>query len=303
MKQLIALMVTLVCAAASSDLRFKPAGGGEFEFDTGVLRGKLRPGGKSQGLSSVVHIPSGATLSRSVGLFTHYRVFSANHRYGPAAYGWPSEATLRDDGSVEVRWPATADRPFEMWAVYRWSDPAALDLETGVRPQADLPGFEAFLGSYFAEQFTNSLVCVQAGKPAFLAAEKSDGDWQMFPRDPALVPLIQDGRWNIEPSPVRWVMRPFLAQPIAVRRDPQSGTTAVLMAPPQDCFAISTPHQSEGHYSLYLSLFGRTIKAGETARARARLVIASSPTEAQILALYQAYLRAPGASRNQNNRQ
>jgi hypothetical protein len=64
------------------------------------------------------------------------------------------------------------------------------------------------------------------------------------------------------------------------------------MAPPQDCFAISTPHQAEGHYSLYLSLFGRTLKAGETARARARLVIASSPSDNQILALYQAYLRA-----------
>ena len=29
----------------------------EFAFDTGVLRGKLRAGGKSTGLSSVVHCP------------------------------------------------------------------------------------------------------------------------------------------------------------------------------------------------------------------------------------------------------
>jgi hypothetical protein len=231
-------------------------------------------------------------MSRSVGWFTHYRVFSTNHRYGPAAYGWPSEATLRDDGSVEVNWPAAGDRPFDLWAVYRWSAPATLDLETGVRTQADMPDFEVFVGSYFAEQFTSSRVYVQGDKPGFLAAEKSQGDWQMFPRDRQVLALIQDGRWTIQPNPVQWAIRPALAQPLAVRRDSTSGTAAVLMAPPQDCFAISTPHQAEGHYSLYLSLFGRTLKAGETARARARLVIASSPSDNQILALYQAYLRA-----------
>ena len=34
---------------------------GEYVFDTGFLRGKIRAGGKSRGLSSVVHIPSGAS--------------------------------------------------------------------------------------------------------------------------------------------------------------------------------------------------------------------------------------------------
>ncbi|MEK7404878.1 MAG: hypothetical protein AAB225_07195 [Acidobacteriota bacterium] len=292
MKLLIALMVALACAGG--DLRFKPAEDGGFLFDTGVLRGTLRAGGKSVGLSSVVHIPSGITISRGMGLFSPYRVFSAGRRYGNGAWNWPSDATLRDDGSVEVRWPATEDRPFEMRAVYRWSGADTLDLETSIRPQAELRAFEVFLSSYFAEQFNNSLAYVRGepdtgGKPGFLAAEQSRGVWQMFPRDADALALINDGRWKIPPNPVSWALMPALAAPLGLRRDAASGTTAILMAPPRDCFALATPHQTETHYSLYLSLFGRTIKAGETSRARARLVVAASPSEGDILRLYRAY--------------
>src|ERR1017187_8906776 len=104
-------------------LAFSASGTNEFTFDTGVLKGKLRADGKSRGLTSVVHLPTGATLDSSMGLFSHYRVFSANKRFGTAAWDWPSEAKLRRDGSVEVRWPSAEDRPFELHAVYRWAAP------------------------------------------------------------------------------------------------------------------------------------------------------------------------------------
>ena len=287
--------------SGGADLRFRAGEGGEFEFNTGVLSGKLRAGGKSVGLLPVVHLPSGATLTRSMGFAGHYRVFTENHRYGPGAWYWPSEAQLKEDGSVEVRWPAAEDRPFELGAVYRWAGPAAIDVETRVRARVELRGFESFLASYFSEQFTNSLVCARGGpesrgQPAFLPAEESYGVWQMFPRDPSAVTLIEDGRWKIPPSPVAWVIRPSLAQPVGVRRDSKSALAAVLMAPPGDCFAIATPHQREGHYSMYLSLFGKTIAAGATARARARLTLTTAG-EDQILELYRGYLedlkRAP----------
>jgi hypothetical protein len=63
------------------------------------------------------------------------------------------------------------------------------------------------------------------------------------------------------------------------------------MAPLEDCFAMSTPYAGEGHYSLYLSLFGRSVLAGQVATARARLVIADAPTDAQILSLYKSYMK------------
>ncbi len=284
-----------VPAALGADdrLQFSPAG--EFDFDTGLLKGKLHENGRSTGLSSVVHAPSGLKMSRSMGLFSHYRIFTTNRRWAKGAWDWESTVTVRTDGSVDFVWLMPPGVPFEMRAHYRFSAPATLDLETEVRARADLPDFEAFLASYLGETFTNSLVYVRehpgaGSKPGFMAAEQSHGTWQMFPCNPQVVPVIRDGRWKIDPNPVDWVMMPELAQPLGVRRDSSSGITAVLMAPSKDCFAISTPHQTESHYSMYLSLFGRTIKAGETVRAHARLVVADAPRDEEILGLYREYV-------------
>jgi hypothetical protein len=273
-------------------LAFAAAGTNEFPFDTGVLAGKLRAGGRSKGLSSVVHLPTGLTLDSSMGLFGHYRVFSTNKRYSTAAWDWPSEAELHPDGSVEVHWPPAEDRPFELRAVYRWAAPDTLDLETIVQAKADLPKFESFLASYFSEGFTNSAVFVSSNsQPRFEVAGKTYGVWQAFPRDDQAVAIIQDGRWKIPPNPVDWVIRPFLARPLAIRACPANGLRAVIMSPPSDCFGVLTPFEGEGHRSMYLCLFGRDLKAGETARALARLMIGSKLPDEGVVRAYQTYLK------------
>ncbi len=277
-----------VCCAAA-DLRFHPAEGGAFQFDTGVLKGALRGQGRSIGLLPVTHAPTGAAMARSMGLFGIYRVFSDGRRYGNGMWDIPSQAAATSDGAVTVRWPPAGDRPFEVRAVYRWAGPASLDIDISVRPEQDLHDFEAFLAAYFGEQFTSSTVLAKGGR--WLAADRGDGAWQMFPRGPEAVSLIRDGRWKIPPNPVDWVVRPEFDEPIAVRRDPASGLAAAIMAPPQDCFAIATPQQEDSHYSLYFSLFGRDVKKGETARARARLVVLTAPGEERIRQLYREYTR------------
>ena len=82
-----------------------------------------------------------------------------------------------------------------------------------------------------------------------------------------------------------------MAKPIAMRRGSKAIPTAILMAPPDDCFAISTPHEGEGHYSTYFSLFGRDIEAGQTARARLRLVVIDAISNREILNLYEQYMK------------
>ena len=52
------------------------------------------------------------------------------------------------------------------------------------------------------------------GKPGFLLAKKTLGDWQIFPRDPQVLPLISDGRWQLEPNPVNWTIMPRLTAPL-----------------------------------------------------------------------------------------
>jgi hypothetical protein len=280
-----------------SSLAFVPGGPGEFSFDTGVLRGKLRSGGNSRGLSSVVHIPSGASLDRGdkgYGLFSHYRVFGSGRRYGTGAWDWPGEARRLENGAVETRWPAAEDRPFEMTATYRWTAPDTLDLETAVRPQKALTGFEVFLASYFMEDFNRSLACVGdcprgSGRPGFLAAEKAGGDWQAFPRDPDAAAVYGDGRWKLPPHPVQWTIMPPLHKPLAVRRSGKSGLTAALMGDEHECFAVAMPYQTEGHFSVYLSLFGGDLKEGETRSARARMLVGANLSDEQVLKAYDAF--------------
>jgi hypothetical protein len=183
-----------------------------------------------------------------------------------------------------------------MTALYHWKDPQTIDVETTVTAHKDLGKFESFLASYFEEAFPTPCVYVREdpeaqGKPGFLSAKKTYGDWQMFPRDDRVLPIIRDGRWGLQPNPVAWTIMPRLAAPIGLRRGTPDSLTAILMAPPQDCFAIATHYEGESHYSLYLSLFGRDLKAGETAKAHTRLVIATSVSDEQTIALYQQYVK------------
>jgi len=279
---------------ADNPLAFTPGDNGEYRFDTGVLRGVLRPDGKSRGLSSVVHVPSGTRLDRGVGIVSHYRVFTAGKRYGPAAWSWPGTAQLRADGTVRTTWPATPDRPFEMTALYRWADPQTLDVETTVTAREDLSDFESFLASYFDEAFPSPYVSVQPPggeiRLSFLLGEKSLGDWLMFTTNGSgHYGLIRDGRWTIEPHPVEWTILPRLAGPLCFRRGRDHELTVILMA--TDCFAVAMPYEGEAHYSLYLSLFGHHVKAGKTATASTRFVVASNVTDRQVRRLYHRYTK------------
>ncbi len=274
---------------------FSRTGDSSFAFDTGVIRGRLHALGKSLGLTEVTHIPSGKRLDRSNGLLSHYRVFTRDTRYGGGAWDWPSDAKLLDNGSVLITWPAEPTRPFSLQAIYSWRDASTIDLETVVSAREAVSGFESFVASYFSSGFSNAAVYLENSpennkQPAFLATRHTYGQWLMFPREESVIPLIRDGRWRLEPNPVDWTIMPYCSKPICYRREPTSGLTVVLMSRPSDAFAIACPHQAEGHYSMYYSLFGRNLKAGEVVRARIRMQVVNASTEAGLLNMYEAFL-------------
>jgi len=289
-------------AEPDNPLAFKPADGGGYAFDTGVLRGMLRQDGKSRALSNVVHLPTGIRLDGSVGIAGHYRVFTANRRYGTAAWDWPSTAELLPDGSVQTTWPEASDRPFEMTAHYRWAAPQVLDVVTTVAARENLSGFESFFASYMNEAFPTPYAWARSEEPRtqshFLRGDKNYGDWLMFisPGDPR-ADVIQDGRWLLDPHPVKWTVLPRLDAPLCLRRNENPKLAVLVMAPREDCFTVAMPHEGESHYSLYLSLFGRNVKAGETATARARLIVAGDVSDEQALELYDRYLKSLGERR------
>jgi len=300
---LASVMTILVGLTSAEDVAGGPDGlafieneDGGYEFDTGILRGGLREAGKGLGLTSAVHVPTGTTLNGAYGILSYYRVFTTNKRYGTAAWGWPGTSKLLPEGAVQVTWPEADDRPFEMNAIYHLRDGSTLDVETIVKAGEDLSKFEVFLASYFHETFPLPQVFVTpdpkiVGKRIFLTAKKSFGNWQMFPRDYDVLSIIRDGRWQKQPNPVDWKIMPPMAKPIALRRGDKAAPTAILMAPPDDCFAISTPYEGEGHYSVYFSLFGHDIEAGQTARTRLRLVVIDAVSNREILNLYEKYMK------------
>jgi len=230
-------LACIVCgapvASAAGKLAFVAGEKGAYTFDTGVVRGTLCAKGKSSGLTSVVHVPSGTRLDGGSGICGYYRLFTTNKRYGRMAWDWPGRSRLLPDGG-------------------------------------------------------------------FLTVPKSYGDWLMFPRDKAVVSMVRDGRWEKEPYPVQWTIMPEFELPLALRLGYTSALAVVVMAPRDDCFAIAMPYQGETHYSLYLSLFGRDMKAGETAKARTRFLVVSSmlDEDENVLKLYEQYVKSLGASAN-----
>ena len=255
-------------------LRFRAEPDGGFSFNTGLLQGRLRGGARSLGLTQLEHLPSRTRLHGSYGLLSHYRVFTRGVRYGDGAWDWPSTAALQSDGSVTVEWAPAADRSFHLRANYRWRAAGQLELRTTVEALQRLEAFEVFVASYFDAAFTNAWAGVHRNNEAatWVRLDPAMGEWLLFPRDAAAREVVEDGRWQLEPHPVSWVMPAEWARPEAtlLRHAPNSGVTVALAAP-RSCFAMATPHELEGHYSGYFSLFGHDLQPGETAAALVRL--------------------------------
>ena len=301
---LLVAWAVVVAKAESPRLVFQSAGENCYTFDTGQLRGKLRSDGQSQGMSSVVYVPTGMELVSPPGLLSYYRVFSTGVRYGEAVRDWPVVARVIDGGGLEIRFPPATQHPMEITGKFHWRSADTLDLETTVKAAAALPRLEVFLSSYFVDGFAASVYAKrnlygEARPAALLSADWSpllDGNYLMFPRDAGSLRIMYDGRWDFPPNPVTWAFVRYLAAPVAIRRHSKSGLTAVLMSQPDDCFAVSMSYNKQppdgvaSHRSLYLSLFGQDLAAGQIARARCRLIIAKDLSDEAIVERYRQYL-------------
>jgi hypothetical protein len=278
----------ILSPAVRAGLDFKESEGA-YTFDTGVFKGALKGRGKSLGLTQVTDAHSGEERALSLGLFSIYRIFDRTTRYGDGRERL-SESQCLPDGSVEYVWPADKENPYLMRALYRWADEQSLDIEITVTAQKDLEDFEVFLSTYL--KGTDRSYGYTKSKPKrLMEALESEGTWHLFPRDAKAEDIVLDGRWKKPLYPVDWVIRPEFAGALGLRRDSQTGSTALVMAHAKDCFAVSMSYGTEPHHSLYLSLFGRTIKAGETDTARARLVLGEELSDEEVIELYQSYLR------------
>lgn len=301
---IVCVVVAVAATVSAAELAFKPAGkDGLFDFNTGACKGQMRADKASQGFDSFVDVASGAQLVHAPGLLSYYRLLSRDKRWGEDFRSWPKSARVLEDGALEVFWPPAADHPVELKATYRWKAPDTLDLETVLRPEPDMADVEVFLSSYFAKGF-RSRVYVRAprhkpGKPHFLPLDANPftvGTYLAFPRDLRAAQLFYDGRWERGRHPVQFSVNRFLEAPIALKVNDTTGLTCVFLSRPEDCFAVDAPYDRDppdgvaAHYSLYLSLFGRDLGAGQTARAVTRLVVGRDISEDRALTLYRRFI-------------
>ena len=239
------VVITSLQSAQADDataLRFKADKPGYFSFDTGVLKGVLRADGKSQGIYTLTHVPTGTELAyggSNPGILSFYRVFTTNHRFEGSPRHWPTRSRLLDDGGVELAWPATETRPFDLVAVFRLTDPATIDVETSCHAKKTLDDFEVFLSGYFSKGFEAAVYVKPArhsrgGDAVLLPVRRNpliDGCYVMFPRNLAATRLIFDGRWTFPPNPVQWAVSRHLAAPLAVRRNMKKKTVHRMDVP------------------------------------------------------------------------
>ncbi len=310
-RSLLILCVTAASATAQSHaLSFKSDKPGEYTFNTGKFSGKLLASAdKGEGIVSLVDNSSGTELSKGnqkFGIFSLYRLLGSGKQLGMVIWQWPKEAELLPDGAVRIRWAATEEHPAEIGATFRWTAANVLDLEVALKPAHDNFAAEVFVESHFNANTTNSVYLARgrhtaAGPPQMLAVDASaltEGTYPVFPRDFKAAQMIYDGRWENNPRPGHWSMSRYLAGPLIVSQDAKNSASMAIMSPPSDCFGIVCSYNTNlsadyvsNHHATYLSLFGRDIKAGQTATARARLVILKDLAPAAAIGAYNEYVR------------
>lgn len=281
--------------AADSKLAFKDDGKGNLAFDTGVVKGSVKKDGTGGGLKPISFVEPAVPIDNNHGLLVPYRFLTTPKRYGFGSWEWPRTGKLVDGGGAELSWATATNRPFHFSTTYRWKTADTLDMTLVFTADTDLQKFELFVGSYF-RAFTKAKAYAKDagnGKPGFLEASKDKGGMQLFPKNDEVMAMINDGRWKFPPYPNNWAIRPFLAGTLGMRQEPKSGVTVLLMAPTEDCFAVSMSQQEAGLGALYLSLFGRDVKKGQSLTGRTRMIFGKDITAEQAVQKYLEYLKEP----------
>lgn len=106
---LVVVSTFAICVASVEAEPAKPqfidAGNGDFTFDTNLVHGRLRCGGRLQGICSLIDSKSIVELADGPGLLSYYRIFMSGRRFGEAARRWPTQCQLLPDGAVAVMSP------------------------------------------------------------------------------------------------------------------------------------------------------------------------------------------------------
>jgi len=266
-----------------------------WSFDTDVMCGEVAAdaGSHRHGVVSLVQKSTGRQVVQGNLFCLHvYRVLARN-QWLSQARDVPHEATIEGDELV-VRWQQDALGPgLEAEARYAVSSENSIDLALTLRNRSrwhrDL---ELYTSNYFDLSMAPGLYTVAPFSGAVSAANPpvltrpADNDisrhcYCAWPRDNFAARMFTDGRWEHGThSPVPWAIGRWMAHPLGFYATEDRRTLAVVMAKPQECFAVCTSYHSDDpadgvahHNSLYHNLIGEDAGPGWERTLRQRLVL------------------------------
>ncbi len=283
------------------------------EFNLSNLSGVMdlspeNPKYSTHHFSNVRHKPSNTLVSpdegtmRHVGMLNFFRVLIRGG-YLTELRAEKPEVRPEKDG-VTLTYLPTVRRQAKVIIRFTFREPNIIDMDLSVEALANYPGFEILLSSYQAEGFVSG---AYVAKKEFEPSEPEQiripdqpmihGVWPFFPRDEAGANLLTDGRHQKG----RWYWRMAIGRrygfPMAFFS--KGDVDVLLMGRPEDVYAVGATYEGDAktdnlaaHRSLYLSLLGEDLAAGETRRTQMRMIIDEFGSDpAKHAALYETFLR------------
>jgi len=275
-----------------------------FDFETEELKGCLQPGGKFQGVRSLIHkkeekewigvhtkdySPYGIKPGSRLFILDLYHYLAKN--LTPGVIGRDMEYKYFHSGTkIKTILKSTSRCRITTEAIWEIKEPNIIDFTVTIKADAKYYGFEVWISSYIASRKKGTPYIyvyenpATAGKAHFIRPKENEfvkGFYLQFPRDNYGASLQYDGRWG-NPNYATFVTGPYYAYPLFVSINEDTGYAYIEMAEKETCprigssysFDIVDPRKVNDYSPLYTVLFGRDIKPGEsmTARMRAHLV-------------------------------
>lgn len=280
-----------------------------YDFETPQMSGSLSPEGAYHGVNRLNDKHTGRqVIDARYSALNLFRLFSINQ-----AMGMPRvmERTAKNaDNALEIHWPATDRHQGEITARYEVTEPNAVDLTVTVRSRGSYQGYEIFLSNYFDKVLKPRVYLKprprggKSGAPQLVVPKFNDvfrDTVLVFPRDAHAARRCVDGRWDrseFGAPTVQMVPARYYGHCLAFLTDPDDQLGVVLMARPEDFYAISTryfaddPKDRMTSYSAFdFSLFGNNLRPGVERSVRIRLALTPLDDKlSQPLDLYRNYI-------------
>ncbi|MFC1761114.1 hypothetical protein ACFL6U_03440 [Planctomycetota bacterium] len=257
--------------------------------------------------SKVIHKPTNILLSpdssrmKHVGFLNFFRVLTKGG-YLSELRAEKAHVKPEKDGAT-LTWPPTIRRQAKIIIRFTFRQPNMMDMDMSVETLTDYQGFEILLSTYQAPGFvsgayvaTNEFGPVEPEQIRVMDQPMIHGVWPFFPRDEKGANTLTDGRHQKG----RWYWRMAIGRrygyPMAFFSKGDIDT--ILMGRPEDVYAVGVTYQGDeednlaDHRSLYLSLLGEDLAAGQSKRTQMRLIIdqfGSAPEKHA--ALYEEFLK------------